>query len=167
MVYLLLGPPPLIFILRNGFLGDDETFLSHWPTRSRPPAPLQLGRTIRGLGVELGRILAAGLLCVTTLSSLRRNTLVLWLSGLLPLRTAAKLFLLVVIVVLTSFLLVVISTSSLSTCLLVVSSVVLVSFLLLVVLSIINSLTSDISIGTGFRVTGAGEEGLSAKLQTT
>ena len=38
MVYLLLGPPPLIFILLKGFLGD--TFLSHWPTRSRPPAPL-------------------------------------------------------------------------------------------------------------------------------
>ena len=27
MVYLLLGPPPLIFILLKGFLGD--TFLSH------------------------------------------------------------------------------------------------------------------------------------------
>ena len=68
------------------------------------------------------------------------------------------LFLLVsFVVVLSSFLCVVISVSSFKTCLLVVSSVVLVSFLLSVVLS----------IGTGFRVTGAGEEGLSAKLQDT
>ena len=74
------------------------------------------------------------------------------------------------LVVLDSFFLVVISTSSWRTFLLVVSSVllVLVSFLLLVVLSISDSsLRSEVSIGTGFKVTGAGEGKRSDKLQET
>ena len=68
-----------------------------------------------------------------------------------------------------SFFLVVISTSSWRTFLLVVSSVVLVLVsLLLVVLSISDSsLRSEVSIGTGFKVTGAEEGKRSDKLQET
>ena len=73
------------------------------------------------------------------------------------------------LVELTSFLFVVISTNSWRTFLLVVSSVVLVvSFLLFVELSITKSMFSDVSVCcTGFRVTGAGDEGLSARLHET
>ena len=71
------------------------------------------------------------------------------------------------LVELTSFLFVVISTNSWRTFLLVVSSVVLVlSFLLFVELSITKSMFSDVCC-TGFRVTGAGDEGLSARLHET